>query len=205
MNNVKESIGWADFTWNPVTWCKRGCSYCYAKRINDRFYKAPFSEIVFRPKRLENKMPKEPSKIFVGSMSDCEYWSSDMWDKIIEVCRNNPQHTFMFLSKCPTAYDGIIFPKNCMQGLTLTLDGKDRYSEYLRFTLYNRPFLSIEPLLGTLDFEPKTVELVIVGAMTGARAVKPKEEWIKSIVDNCPKDKIYWKRNIQPYLKSEWL
>ena len=200
MNNVSESIQWAQWTWNPVTGCKRNCSYCYAHKIHKRFYKTPFSDIVLHPERLYDKMPKEPSKIFVGSMSDCAYWTVDMWDKIIPICRNNPQHTFMFLSKCPTAYDGIIFPKNCMQGLTLTLEGKSKYSEYLKFTLYNRPFLSIEPLLGCLDFEPKTIEIVIVGAMTGNGAIKPKKEWIESIKDNVYDKLIYWKKNIKEYL-----
>lgn len=35
MNNTK--IEWADMTWNPVTGCLHGCSYCYARRIANRF------------------------------------------------------------------------------------------------------------------------------------------------------------------------
>ena len=35
MNNTK--IEWADMTWNPVTGCYHGCSYCYARRIAERF------------------------------------------------------------------------------------------------------------------------------------------------------------------------
>ena len=30
MNRTK--IEWADYTWNPVTGCLRGCPYCYAKK-----------------------------------------------------------------------------------------------------------------------------------------------------------------------------
>lgn len=35
MNKTK--IDWADATWNPVTGCKHGCEYCYARRIAERF------------------------------------------------------------------------------------------------------------------------------------------------------------------------
>ena len=33
----KTKIEWADSTWNPVTGCLNGCSYCYARKIAERF------------------------------------------------------------------------------------------------------------------------------------------------------------------------
>ena len=33
----KTKIGWCDSTWNPVTGCLHGCTYCYARRIAGRF------------------------------------------------------------------------------------------------------------------------------------------------------------------------
>ena len=33
----KTKIDWADATWNPVTGCKHGCEYCYARGIANRF------------------------------------------------------------------------------------------------------------------------------------------------------------------------
>lgn len=33
----KSGIEWTDYTWNPVTGCRRGCDYCYARRIANRF------------------------------------------------------------------------------------------------------------------------------------------------------------------------
>ena len=33
----KTKIDWADATWNPVTGCRHGCEYCYARRIAERF------------------------------------------------------------------------------------------------------------------------------------------------------------------------
>ena len=35
MNKTK--IEWCDYTWNPVTGCWHGCSYCYAEKIANRF------------------------------------------------------------------------------------------------------------------------------------------------------------------------
>lgn len=33
----KTKIEWTDATWNPVTGCRHGCEYCYARRIAERF------------------------------------------------------------------------------------------------------------------------------------------------------------------------
>lgn len=35
MNRSK--IEWCDHTWNPVTGCRHGCQYCYARRMTSRF------------------------------------------------------------------------------------------------------------------------------------------------------------------------
>ena len=35
MDNTR--IDWADMTWNPVTGCRNGCPYCYARGITKRF------------------------------------------------------------------------------------------------------------------------------------------------------------------------
>lgn len=35
MNKTK--IEWTDMSWNPLTGCRHGCRYCYARRIADRF------------------------------------------------------------------------------------------------------------------------------------------------------------------------
>lgn len=33
----KSEIDWCDFSWNPVTGCRRGCEYCYARNQARRF------------------------------------------------------------------------------------------------------------------------------------------------------------------------
>lgn len=206
MNPVKKTIGWADFTWNPITGCKRGCPYCYARKIYQRFNKEPFTKIVFHNERLKEPYKlKKPSKIFVGSMSDIEYWSMYAVNQIIRVCYENPQHTFMFLTKYPYGYQGFDWPENTMQGLTITGFG-DRLTQSTQLAqmrYFPRPYLSIEPLIGkiTAEISPK-FESVIVGVETGNRKGKitPEKEWIQSIKDHVPEEKIYWKKNIREYL-----
>jgi len=205
MNNVKDSIGWADFTWNPVTGCKRNCSYCYARKIHNRFNKTPFSKIVFHPERLnEPEKIKDGSKVFVGSMSDIEYWNKEQKKKVIDVCEYYFTKQFMFLSKSIKSYLGITWPLNTMQGLTVTQPGwQVALNMIIAHASFPRPYLSIEPISGGLWNElPKEFELVIIGAETGNRKGKiiPQKEWIQSIKDHVPEEKIYWKKNIQQYL-----
>lgn len=205
----KSKIDWCDMTWNPVTGCKRGCSYCYAKKCWDnRFkkkYRKEFTDIIFHEGRLLDPLRKKaPQIVFVGSMSDIEYWGRSHLQRVIDVCKEAKQHTFMFLSKEPSSYMGYDWPENTMQGLTLTKC--DTFGDSFCITTLAqhlpRPYLSIEPLLG--NFFPSSsfarMEKIIVGAMTRPATIKPKHHWIQSIIDNAPADKIFWKDNITKYL-----
>ena len=205
MNNVKNSIGWADYTWNPVTGCKRRCKYCYARKIHNRFYKYPFSEIRFHRDRLREPLKiKKPSKIFLGSMTDIEYWLPYMYSEVISfISTEGNYHTYMCLSKSAYQYHEF-YPKNTMQGLTVEMPSNVIQTvQIAQIARMPRPFLSIEPIAGGLYKEiPESIELVIVGAETGNRKDKiiPQKEWIQSIKDNVPEEKIYWKKNILEYL-----
>ncbi len=37
MNRIKNSIGYADYSWNVITGCLKGCVYCYARKVANRF------------------------------------------------------------------------------------------------------------------------------------------------------------------------
>jgi len=196
----KTKIEWCNYTWNPIVGCKRGCSYCYAKRIWDRFNPGmAFSEIRVYPDRLADKMPKEPSKIFVGSMSDFEYWDRADMESVLRVCESNPQHTFIFLSKS-LPYWLIPWPENTMQGLTTENPNLDK-GKVLRMgdgADCPRPFLSIEPMFGGMDYAcPDYFECVIAGAQTGPGANGPADWMIKTILQNVPEEKLFWKDTLK--------
>jgi len=103
-------IQWTDHTWNIAVGCSKvdaDCKYCYMYRqsLNNTRYQP---DEVRKTKTVFN-MPlkiKEPSKIFVSSLTDvfhpdCDSFRNEMWD-IIRKC---PQHTFQILTKRPERID----------------------------------------------------------------------------------------------------
>ena len=72
----RSSIEWTRYTWNPVTGCKHGCTYCYARRLAEGRLKGRFGydngfEPTFHQNRLlEPQNVKKPSMIFTCSMGD---------------------------------------------------------------------------------------------------------------------------------------
>jgi protein gp37 len=233
----KSKIEWCDYTWNPVTGCYHGCEYCYARRISERFAprledgsiassgklhdiadtNIPFSfgfDPTFHRYRLdEPKKLKKPSKIFVVSMGDLfGEWVPDEWiEEVFKTVKESPQHTFLFLTKNPERYmslycSGIEFPENIMLGTTITSEAETNRQSWIPCGI--KSFISIEPLIEPIKSN-LYADWVIVGAMTGPGAIKPKEEWVQSIVDYCRKwstpiflkGNLNWSEKIQEFPK----
>ena len=132
MNETR--IEWCDSTWNPVTGCKRGCPYCYAKRIAERFkckgvkpgevvecfeLKEPFYQdernqpypFGFVPTMHRYRLGEPARKtkgqtIFVCSMAELfGPWVPTRWIvEVLDACRKAPQHRYLFLTKYPKRY-----------------------------------------------------------------------------------------------------
>jgi len=131
MNNTK--IEWCDMTWNPVTGCKHGCEYCYARRIAERFaprlndgsiakvdgvcdikntnipYPYGFAPTFYRNRLSEPQHTKKPQNIFVCSMADLfGEWVPQEWiDEIRVACSKADWHNYLFLTKNPSGYEKI--------------------------------------------------------------------------------------------------
>ncbi|OGM08827.1 hypothetical protein A2Z67_02360 [Candidatus Woesebacteria bacterium RBG_13_36_22] len=193
--------GWKlDYTWNPVVGCRHGCDYCYARRMNDRFgWITSWNEPEFFPDRLKKPMGLSKwSTIYVGSMCDLfGKWVNKEWlDRILEVIWLTPGHRYMFLTKNPGRYHEIIFPENVWLGTTVeSLLGLGRLDELKSYNnAHVHKFISIEPLLSTFKFiDFSSMDLVIVGGMTGPSAVVQRKDWIKSIDHS----NIYYKNNLK--------
>lgn len=215
MNRVDKTIGWAEWTVNPVTGrCPNNCWYCYANRMYDRFKWNP--KIEFHPERLgEIAKLKKPSRIFIGSTHDIfGDWIPQTWIDLIRYHVSlYPRHAFFFLTKNPSRYGGSRLYHNQWAGVTHTgeptggcvTNGK-LYSE-ITIGWEHQPhcFLSCEPLLGDAVEIPSKCEWIIIGALTGpgARQYRPHYDWIMNLtrradVRGIP---VYMKKNLEEVLK----
>lgn len=228
---AKTKIDWCEATWNPITGCLHGCEYCYARKIAQRFdggwrrdylpypvlnepdksggrtqpYPYGFSPTFHRYKLDELSKWKKPRNIFVCSMADMfGEWVPDEWiEEIFEVCKKNPQHSYLFLTKNPQRYfdleesEKLPQAENMWFGASVTNRQQLKNAEEWIGQLdgHTNTFLSVEPLLEDLseckEWEKmmcyRYVKWVIVGMETGRRKGKviPKWQWVDDMMGFC--------------------
>jgi len=200
-NATNENIDWAKWSWNPVTGCKHGCEYCYARDIANRFYKEKF-EPTFHANRIKapinTKIPKarlkEPgiNNVFVCSMADLfGEWVKQKWiDTILDMVRNTPQWNYIFLTKNPKRYIGIDWPDNAWVGTTIDVQSRIGPAEkaFEQITAKVK-FVSCEPLLGELSFSNIGLfDWVIIGGQSRSSkqpAFQPDREWVQSLLNQA--------------------
>ena len=200
MNKTK--IEWTEFSWNPVTGCKHGCKYCYAKAIYDR-YKWSF-EPTFRKDRLQQPLNKKrPQMIFVCSVADLfGEWVPVEWiNGVLEIIKQCPQHTFQFLTKNPKRYGEFSFPKNCWLGASATNQQMFNNAKECLRPLNNITFISCEPLLSEITGNLSGIDWLIIGACTGKYAFQPPKQWVYNLTNDGRKAgcAIFYKPNLKNY------
>lgn len=187
----EKGIKYLDWTWNPVKGkCFFDCKYCYMKPLFKRF---KWDETL----RIDiNEMlwsPRKPSRIGVCYNLDLfhpkvpGYWTRE----IVNVAWNNPQNTYLFLTKFPPGYDRFSFPENAWLGTSW--DGRALTKDNgLILDQVDTPagikFISAEPLLRKPDFhldDLETIDWIIIGADSTRGAKKPPIEWAKQLIDEA--------------------
>lgn len=213
----KTSIAWTNRTWNPVTGCTKysaGCQHCYAevmaKRLQGMGQKryANAFELTLHPEALnEPKKVKEPSMFFVCSMSDLFHKDvpDEFIDKVLQVIKDCPQHTFQLLTKrTERMYQYFVtryVPRNAWIGTTIeNANVVTRISQLSQIEGFENPkrFLSCEPLLsdlGTLDLSG--IDWVIVGGESGNQARPMQKEWVLNIKRQCEEQGV-------PFFFKQW-
>ncbi len=183
----KTKIEMGDRAWNVFKGkCPYACWYCWARNIKQRFKEE--DPLRWNEERFRYRFPKEPCRILVCWTIDLMHPTIDeiAIELILTRCRENPQHTFLFLTKNPVRYAEFDFPKNCWLGTTITTEKEEGKAEDLR-KVKNIKFVSYEPLLGVIRYFPTWIDWVIIGALTGSSAKKhrPHPYWIGVMVDAC--------------------
>lgn len=196
-------IEWTEQTWNPVSGCTKispGCKHCYAEKMAERLrlmgcsgYEHGF-ELTLQPARLHQpEQRKKPTVWFVNSMSDLfhEGVPDDYIDKVMDVIRRTPQHTYQLLTKRAERLPEYFATRPVPQNLWLGVSVEDRkYGvpriDYLRKVAAHIRFLSVEPLLEDIgDIDLTDIHWVIVGGESGKGARPMDPAWVRNVKNQC--------------------
>ncbi len=215
----QQTIGWVDWTWNPVTGCKQGCAYCYAKEISMRFNGPDGFKPTFHAERLaapQNTNPKMNTpgghKVFVCSMADLfGTWVPNEWiDKVMQAVCDAPQWTFLFLTKNPARLTSIQWPDNAWVGATVDTQDRAKPTEQaMRKVNAAIRFISVEPMLTPIVFEELSwCDWVIIGAQSAANGLpefQPEVAWHEALTTQATAAgcAVYHKANLR-MRRMEW-
>lgn len=199
----RSNIEWTEFTWNPATGCTKispGCKHCYAETMANRLqamgakgYENGF-KLTLHPDRLAQPLNrKRAATYFVNSMSDLfhEGIPFDYLDKVFEVIRQTPQHTYQILTKRPEYMEEYFKTREVPENAWLGVSVEDKKYGLPRIDVLRRVkaktrFLSVEPLLEDLgEFNLTDIHWVIVGGESGPKARPMKAEWVENIEKQC--------------------
>uniref|UniRef100_A0A6M3KWB8 Radical SAM superfamily protein n=1 Tax=viral metagenome TaxID=1070528 RepID=A0A6M3KWB8_9ZZZZ len=230
----KSKVEWAQgwLLCNAITGCLRRCDYCWAWDMALRFperYLANDNLIRFGPSEAETGWGKDPfaprwwpeqldavrrlrkpSRIWMCNTADAfgPWVPSLMLQEMLQVARDCPQHTFLWLTKYPGRLREFNpWPSNCLVGATVT-DFQTFLASCFELEKVDAVtrFLSLEPLLGWPDNQRYAkaiqradaigtasalhqggISWVITGPCNGRLAKKYpcKAEWLNSIAAAC--------------------
>jgi Bacteriophage protein gp37 len=230
--------------WNPLAMrCARkdaGCANCWHLRMADRLAANPkLDEGVRDCYRGEDvlmiayeELPKSPRIIAVQFMGDL--WIDNPrvdWARegVLNAIKNHPQHIFLLLTKRPERVTETL-PENCWLGTSVhNQESAEKRVPALLATRAAHKWLSVEPMLGEVDFnytaltvgfngEPDgmrlgsngrpVVEWIACGAETGFKARQCDPEWIANVAAFCDEGDIpfYDKRkpSADGFIRREW-
>lgn len=220
------AIEWTDHTFNPWWGCAKvspACAHCYAeafaKRTGNNVWgiEAPrrlFGEAHWRePVKWNAAAAKagRPARVFCASMADVFEDRPDVEDargRLYGLIEATPMLDWLLLTKRPGNIRAMLPadwlrhpPRNIRLGTTA--ENQEWANRRLEALVSACPdtslFVSAEPLLGPIDFEPwaKRLDWIIVGGESGAQARPIQAAWVRQIRDFC-------QRNGQWFFFKQW-
>lgn len=210
-NKTNENVDWAGYTWNPVTGCKHGCTFCYAEDIATQkkmlpFYPAGF-EPIFREYQMDAPMnTKVNGRVFVCSMADLfGKWVPDEWiQKVFSAAMTAPEWEYMFLTKWPNRYKMLTdLPKAWFGASVIKQSDVARVEREMQsFETTGIKWVSLEPMLEPIVFSDLSwCDVVVIGSQTAANgqpAFAPDFAWVVDVFIQCraANVKFYMKPNL---------
>lgn len=212
-------IAWCTETWNPIIGCSHaspGCDHCYAERMAARqvaIGTRGYAEVVEngrwngRTALVKSELEKplrwrNPHRVFVCSMSDLFHESVRFeWiERVIEVARQTPKHTYLLLTKRAMRLKIVLDPHlrsdtfkhwplpNVHVGVTIENQKQaDARLRWLPQFPAAKRFVSVEPMLSHVDLSMYLCDIdgVICGGESGPGARPVHPDWVRSLRDQC--------------------
>jgi protein gp37 len=218
-----EGIGWARWSWNPVTGCLHNCPYCYARDLAERWYEHKFRPVL-HPGRLtapfntpfpEKEIAQEKAQnspralglqnVFTVSMGDLfGRWVPQEWiEAVLKQVREAERWNFLFLTKFPVRLAEFEFPDNTWVGTTVDCQARVANAEKsFRKVKAKVKWLSCEPLIEPLKFNDLgAFQWIVLGGASPQSHTpewRPPQAWYRPLVDEADRlgIQVYEKTNL---------
>jgi protein gp37 len=181
------------FVWNPVSGCRNGCPYCWARSMVKRFpatYPNGF-EPTASPRGYSAPFPMRRATVLTCIMGDLfsDGVRSEWQDNVALRILFADWITFLLLTKRPDAIRPALFAHlpNLWLGTSVESGAVEHYRRIgqLRRVAVAHRFVSFEPIMDSCDLVPGNfagISWAIIGAMTGPGAKPPKRAWVDNII-----------------------
>jgi protein gp37/ParB-like chromosome segregation protein Spo0J len=181
---TSDNIEWAQWSWNPITGCLHNCPYCYARDIaNDKYLNMPEDDRFspsFYPHRLNaptnTKVPNlddvdDPIlRTGLRNVFTCSKCVPTAWiEAVLQQIADNPQWTFLLLTKFPIRMAEFEYPPNTWIGTSVdrqyAVERAEKAFRKIRAGGYQGvAWLSCEPMMERLTFSSLDMfDWVVIG------------------------------------------